>query len=41
MNRFATAMKMVRENVLEYYNEEPAAEYQLTILTLIIAKIIA
>ncbi|WP_019540432.1 RNA polymerase sigma factor [Proteiniphilum acetatigenes] len=41
MNRFATAMKMVRENVLEYYNEEPAAEYQLAILTLIISKIIA
>ncbi len=40
MNRFATAMKMVRENVLEYYNEEPATEYQLSLLMLIIAKII-
>lgn len=40
VNRFAAAMKMVRENVSEYYNEEPAVEYQLTILMLIFAKII-
>lgn len=40
VNRFATAMKMVRENVLEYYNEEPAAEYQLVLLMLIATKII-
>ncbi len=38
INRFSTAMKSVRENVVEYYNEEPVAEYQLTLLILIFAS---
>lgn len=40
INRFSAAMKTVRENVIDYYNDEPIAEYQLTILVLFFSRII-
>jgi RNA polymerase sigma-70 factor (ECF subfamily) len=40
INRFSSAIKTVRENVIEYYNDEPLAEYQLTLLILIFSRVL-
>lgn len=39
MNRFTTAMNKVRIRTLEYYNENPTTEYQLTLLALIFSQV--
>lgn len=39
MNRFASAMKKIRTQTVGYYNESPVAEYQLTVLTLVLSQL--
>lgn len=40
INRFASAIKIVRGNVSKYYNDELTVEYQFILLLLILAKIV-
>ena len=39
INRFATAIKMIRKNVSKYYNNESIIEYQSILLLLIFIKV--
>lgn len=40
INRFSSAMKTVRENVMEYYHDEPLTDYQLMLLILLFSRVL-